>query len=86
MEPFEKNIQQILEESKINDDFNTNGIQLLKRSRKGLLSMLFSRTGVIILLLLLQIALVVLWIVSLRDYMLTTWWLWVLWMRSWRSS
>ena len=69
MEPFEKNIQQILEESKINDDFNTNGIQLLKRSRKGLLSMLFSRTGVIILLLLLQIALVVLWIVSLRDYM-----------------
>ena len=54
MEPFEKNIQQILEESKINDDFNTNGIQLLKRSRKGLLSMLFSRTGVIILLLLLH--------------------------------
>ena len=69
MEKSEKNIQQILEESKINDDFNTNGIQLLKRSKKGLLSMLFSRTGVVILLLLLQVALVVLWIIGLSDYM-----------------
>lgn len=69
MEKSEKNIQQILEESKINDDFNTNGIQLLKRSKKGLLSILFSRTGIVILLLLLQVALVVLWIIGLSDYM-----------------
>lgn len=61
--------QQILEESKINDDFDSNGIRLLKRGKHGLLSMLFSRTGIVIILLLLQLVLAVLWIGSLREYM-----------------
>ena len=69
METADKNVKQILEESKINDDFNTNGIQLLKRGKKGLLSILFSRTGIVILLLVLQVALITLWIGSLREYM-----------------
>ena len=69
VETADKNVKQILEESKINDDFNTNGIQLLKRGKKGLLSILFSRTGIVILLLVLQVALITLWIGSLREYM-----------------
>ena len=69
VETADKNVKQIMEESKINDDFNTNGIQLLKRGKKGLLSILFSRTGIVILLLVLQVALITLWIGSLREYM-----------------
>lgn len=63
------NPEQILEESKINDDFDGNGIQLLKRGKKGLLSVLFSRTGIIILLLLVQIAFWTALIYSLQEYM-----------------
>lgn len=62
------NCEQILEEAKINDDFSTNGMQLLKRSRKGLLSIIFSRVGIVILLLLMQLAFMLLWTFSLRQY------------------
>ena len=67
-----KTEKEILEESKINDDlegFSSTGVRLLKQGKKGLFSVIFSRMGIVILLLLIQLAIILALVVNLREYM-----------------
>ena len=67
-----KSEEQILEESRINDDlegFSSNGLHLLKRGKKGLFSIIFSRAGIVILLLLFQVLILFGVVARLQDYM-----------------
>ena len=67
-----KSEEQILEESRINDDlegFSSTGLRLLKRGKKGLFSIIFSRAGIVILLLLFQVLILFGVVARLQEYM-----------------
>ncbi len=53
----------------VTDDFKHSGLRLLKKGRRGLLHAVFSRAGLILIFLLLQVALLVLAFGRLRVYM-----------------
>ena len=55
--------------NRITDDARDTGLRLLKKGRRGLLRAIFSRAGLISLMLLVQVALLVLLFDRLRDYL-----------------